>query len=873
MLNPSLRPAPVFWAVLMIPAVAAVAAVAQVTPAGKGPGKGHCLDPIRQFELDAGPAWTFLDRDLARAVDPEASAVARYDLETAYLAVEARRLPHVALSEWASAWDASPENNPYASIRDLLGRRRTRIRSFISRKVEGNAYTVHSEFQRAHGWAYRISRYLPLGADRDLRNRLMEASGRFRTHPPLETGSTPAPPGDPVLPPPAWTGEHYLADGARVRNGIWRKRGVAATLRIPRGWDLVQKPDPAVFLPEDMEIRIRSSVDKYQAGLLVLGDVVDTDDLLDRLRSVLGRRLDQPTAFRYLLSPGEIRATCTSSLPEGGTPRGLPLSWLIQSRILEGQGIALLVGVTGLGLDEDRRRMARVFACLGNPGSDSVPLRPVALRRGAILAPHAGFRLKLPATWVSDLTPRDPEKAGGEILFQAYRHNPLASLDTLPSIRAVVERLGSQDLDAVMSLETQLKKAWTRISCPEAESPVRERVRFRGVLLTPKGLVRTAATLIFPSAERPAMVLKTRIPDAAAKRLALEVEAIHENFTPVHGVAEGPETESLLYDGGGVRISRSTYEDALRKVRIQAREGWIWFLGDHARFPELGTAIKIKREKSHVLISLVSERIPGFSVRQWAAYQRLRKPRAGPDGRLFAETPGFQGRWKSILESREGWCLRATIYLPDAARDSERAAGLAALRSFGSLDPESSLLFSAPPSRLAAAAPHLPPDQAVRDGRWARRGCPASLGIPPGWRLLFPAATELDIPWEVVAAMEDTDFQHTAVLVELGTDPDLPAQGKRLEDSFRDSMPSGKILRPSHHKEAEIRIEAACDVPGQVPATTVPSRWLMRIARFGDRTYGILAWCKGTTLIHDRQALEKALEAMDTVPAGFWDRP
>lgn len=864
MMHPSLRPAPVFWALLLIPAVAAAA---QVTRSGKG----HCLDPVRQFELHAGPAWTFLDADLARAVDPEASAVARYDLETAYLAVEARRLPHLALSEWASAWDALPEENQLSSLRNLLGGRYPGTRSFISLKVEGNAYTVHSEFRRAHGWAYRISRYLPLGADRDLRDRLMEAAEQFQARPPRETGPMPGPPGGPASPPSARTGNRYLSDGAVVRDGVWGKPGVAATMRIPPGWELVRTADPTLFLPEDLEIKIRSAVDKYQAGLLVLGDVVDIDGLLDRLRSVLGRKLDRPSAFRYLGFPGEIRATCTSSLPEGRSPRGLPLSWLIQGRILEGQGIALLVGVTGLGLDEDRQRMARVFSGLGDPCPGFFPDRSVELRRGAILSSDAGFRCKLPVTWVPDLTPRDQDEAGREVLIHACRHDPLAPEDIRPSIRAVVERLGSRDREAVENLKAELNRTWTRISCLETGNPAPGRVMFRGVDLTPEGLVRMAATLIFPSGGRTALVLKTRVPDAAAMRLAPEVEAIHENFTPVHGVTGGPDTGSVLYDGGGVRISGGRYEDALRNVRIQAREGWIWFLGDHARFPDLGASVKIKREKSQVLVSLVSERIPGFSVRRWAAYQRLRKPRAGPDGRLFAETPGFQGRWKSIVESRDGWCIRATIYLPDAAQDSERAAGLAALRSYGSLDPETSLRFPTPPSRLLATAPHLSPDQAVKDGCWARRKCPVSLRIPPGWRLLFPATTGLDIPREVIATMEDTDLGHTAILVDMGTDPDLPAQGKRLEDAFRATMLSGEILRPSHHKGGEIYIEAACDVPGQVPATTVPSRWLMRIARFGDRTFGILAWCKGTTLVHDRQDLENALEAMGAVPDGFWD--
>jgi len=250
---------------------------------------------------------------------------------------------------------------------------------------------------------------------------------------------------------------------------------------------------------------------------------------------------------------------------------------------------------------------------------------------------------------------------------------------------------------------------------------------------------------------------------------------------------------------------------------------------------------------------VAAERVPGYSVREWAAYLRASPVREGPGGRLYAESREARGRTKSILEARQGWCYRANVFLPAYADRAERRAGFVPLRSF----------------RTSDARPVFEPGR--RDAAASRAACrhgPVVVTCPARWRCVPIDRVENDLPIDPFVAMVHEDFGYRAVFIELSGAPDLGEQGARLESMFFREMPGGRVLRPSRSERDGVWFEAASEVRGDLPGSRLPGRWLVRVACFRGQAFAAMAWCKGKSIALDRSWLEQVLRCMTAAPAG-----
>jgi len=809
---------------LLLPIALCLDAYALQNPGGEE--QSH-RDPSRRFELRLTSDWQVLPEREAREVDPEAAVVARHRSEKIYLAVEARRLPRIALSVWAAAWGHVASDEPIAVFLPV----RRDIQARTERKLGGDWFLVLSAFRRAQGWAYRFSRYRTFDAARATRNLVQSASGWFR---PLPGTAATAP---------------RSGEAGRAPVPLRIVTGVAASLAPPAGWEAIADPDrdPTVFLPTAAELEVRDRINGYQAGLVDLGEVTRSDDLTVRLAHWLDEHLADATDFRAVDLGESVRVTCFSLMPEGRRPEGVPITWLAEGRVVDGQGIGIFAGVTGLGLDEDYDRMTRVFDGLRTVDASARPVTPVCFRDGAIVSLGHGFRLRLPVSWVPQLDDTDGTLASPSLILVARRGSAPSLPGLAPPVTARVENVPGRGAPAFAALRA-------RLAGPDAAIVVRTLRPLEDARPTweidrffPGRADRVTVTLLARPRDRGSIALVTETPQAAAARLRDEIREMHAAFRPATG------DRIALTANRGAHVFRDRYEDPVRGVHFETRGAWTWSDGGHARAVDPAAVVACWRlgSGSVVRFTLAVERVPGYTVRQWAAYQRVSEVREGPDGRFYTESPGPSGREKSILEARQGWCYRATLFLPDFADPTERLQGFVPLRTFRTRD----------------APPRLDPDRpdATRDVTIRRHG-PVAVTCPPGWCFVPIDRIENEVPIAPVLAMEHETFGYRAVLVPLPDGDSLGDLGARLESRFFREMPGGKVTRPSRHESDGVWFEATSEIPGTFRGSRLPACWLVRIARFEGQPMAALAWCKGTSLALDRPLLEQALRCMTPAP-------
>jgi hypothetical protein len=793
-------------------------------------GDDHAIrDPVRRFELQLTADWQVLPEAEARALDPEAAVVARHREEKIYLSVEARRLPGVALTAWANAWgqvQSNEETSPFFP----------RPRSILARtehKFDGEWLHVVSTFRRAHGWAYRFSRYHPFRAGRTARRLVRSAARWFR---PL--------PG--VTAPPSETSER-----GREPNVLRRVSGLAASLVAPSGWEAVAAPDrdATVFVPGAAALVVRDRLNGYQGGLFALGEVTRSDDLTVRLARWLDEHLVDAIEFQAAELTDSVRVTCISTMPEGRRPAGLPITWITEGRIVDGQGIAILAGVTGLGLEEDYDRMTRVFEGLRTVDARSGPAPGVHFRDGAIFSPDPGFLLRLPEAWVPHLEFTDPMTASQSLLFMARRGPAPAIEGVRPPVTARVERVPKRGGLAFAALRARLAppEVAVRVRAVQPLDPARPAWEIRR--FGPDRADRVTITLLPRLDDGGSIALITRTPRAAWNRLRNEIRELHAAF---HALGKG---RIELTANRGAHLAKGTYRDPVRGVQFEVRGEWTWSDGDHARAVDPTAVVACWRRgpRSGVRFMVAAERVPGYSVREWAAYQRAKKVREGPGGRLYTESRDSRGHAKSILEVRQGWCYRATLVLPDYAEPAERREGFVALRSFRTRD---------------ARPVFEPARRGETPSRATRRHGPVVVTRPARWRFVPIEHVKNDFPLDPFAVMVHEDFGYRAVFVALSGAPDLGEQGARLESMFFREMPGGRVLRPSRSARDGVWFEAVSEVSGDLPGSRLPGCWLVRVACFRGQAFAAMAWCKGKSIALERSWLEQALRCMTAAPAG-----